>query len=274
MTIEMRTENKNALLIAGDEYVYTHQPRDRFLKEIYKFGNFLQRIGIPPLRIFNGTANENTNYGINIMSSLADLTSSKEITSSTPLLIAYYGHGGKDGWYINESAFIPYYFLTRVISQYNGPVLLINDCCYSWSIIEHFTKYGIAQERVGVTPAAHKGEQYFGQVVSRIAEYWQNGLYFEQPAGTGTMELTTVNIFDLGLKRPRTIRYEYTCCRENPKQLHLFRKKNPWVRRVMDPTAGKINTSTSTIREEIDLPRRWGARLDDLFFIQKQMTFL
>jgi len=125
-----------------------------------------------------------------------------------------------------------------------------------------------------VTPAAHKGEQYFGQVVSRIAEYWQNGLYFEQPAGTGTMELTTVNIFDLGLKRPRTIRYEYTCCRENPKQLHLFRKKNPWVRRVMDPTAGKINTSTSTIREEIDLPRRWGARLDDLFFIQKQMTFL
>jgi len=97
MTIEMRTENKNALLIAGDEYVYTYQPRDRFLKEIYKFGNFLQRIGIPPLRIFNGTANEDTNYGINIMSSLADLTSSKEITSSTPLLIAYYGHGGEDG---------------------------------------------------------------------------------------------------------------------------------------------------------------------------------
>lgn len=274
-----------ALLIAGDEYEQNYHseyiPRERFIRSIMDFGDFLRQTGIQVLRIFDGTKSDGINYWLNVMNCLKRITSQNTKNRYLPLLIAYCGHGGKDGWWFNENTLLPYLFLVQALLRYRGPILILNDCCYSWSLVEELERFRANPEMFGVISAACKDEMFSGiNVISRARDYWLYGIPLEQPPHKIKTDVeysyTEAVINNLGIGGFKRLKYQYACCPNDKNQLHLFGENNPWRRGIFDPTSESpdshsIRKTYKLIDAEINLPRRWGARLDYLFFVQKQL---
>lgn len=96
--------------------------------------------------------------------------------NSSPLLVVYSGHGGKNFWSINELEKYPYETLANHIATYRGSCIFINDCCYAMSVQKHLIQAKCA-ENISLIASSSKNKKG-ASILSHILKAWQKGNVF------------------------------------------------------------------------------------------------
>ncbi len=154
----------SALLIAGDE--------DEFLAEAVRFKEFLlqnHRLGIVELT-------EGADADL-LEGRLSQMTQTPE-----PLLIVFVGHGGRDGWQLyGPKNFFGYTTLIRLLlDRYPYPTQIINDCCFSGSLICFLKESAVSLAPIGVIASSGKGRMDHGHgLLEKVRQSWQNRMRFD-----------------------------------------------------------------------------------------------
>jgi len=68
------------------------------------------------------------------------------------VFLAYAGHGGPDGWSLNDAHTLRYEILTAILAAHSPRLLFLNDCCHAMSVESFLEKVGVSQEEVKPTP--------------------------------------------------------------------------------------------------------------------------
>ncbi len=160
--------------------------------------------------------------------------------TSQPLLLIYNGHGEKGCWYYSKDKRFQYKVLCYLVKRYKSSVLIINNCCYSFSLAETFIKEGVSAERVGVIASSGANElSYTGILCPDIFNSWKAGIpyrikSFEQYAVAESAGMST-NI--------------------------SYFAKYLWAKLIFT-LSKKFNENLSTLFK----PNRWGEESDHCFF--------
>lgn len=144
-----------AILIAGDE--------NRFKENLLKLQNYLIDNGL----VCNVTF---------IKAEDLDQTNLSEALlkkPGEPILLVYNGHGYKDGWYSRERRCFYYSRLAELIQKVSSPIYFINDCCYSFSVVD-FLKRCSRLTPTGLLSASPKNKVCYS-FICEIIESWQRG---------------------------------------------------------------------------------------------------
>ncbi len=141
----------NALLIAGNS--------KRCLDAIQHLNDFLKsRLGFSDAVVVKTAYMASDDFDLDLKRFFSWCEDSTE-----PLLLAYSGHGKKDPdkktWSICDDELYPYVRLVKFyIRNYQGPVMILNDCCYSGAIIPHLEAEKCCQCMGGVANIRARSE--------------------------------------------------------------------------------------------------------------------
>ena len=109
----------SAIIVVGDE--------PGFLRHAQEFAVFLKKkSGVKKVSILKGAYTNFTQFNTQFSDTIF-----KEHRNSQNLLVAYQGHGSKEGWAINNQTVIPYNWVAYCVVRHRGSVLVINDTCYA-----------------------------------------------------------------------------------------------------------------------------------------------
>lgn len=95
-----------------------------------------------------------------------------------PLLIAYFGHGYREGWsygarYRDDPLQVSYGEIGRELSEHRGPLLVLNECCYAGKIQDHLTWIGGDRVPVGLLAACGAEETSLGEMARDVIAFWR-----------------------------------------------------------------------------------------------------
>lgn len=97
--------------------------------------------------------------------------------TSQPLLLIYNGHGEKGCWYYGKDKRFQYKALCYLVRKYKSSILIINNCCYSFSLAETFIQERVPDDRVGVIASSGANEvSYTGILCPDIFKSWKAGI--------------------------------------------------------------------------------------------------
>ena len=259
-----------AILIAGTEF--QHPNKERFLAPLLTFKTFLENTGVNVIALLDANDFQNEQ---SVIAQLYELMNLCEEANATPQLIAYYGHGGLDGWYLQSAMVVPYQAIANLMAKDTcdpRSILIINDCCYAGNLVTYLKKADVSPERVGVIPAAYEeyGDDWpLGSVINRIILSWGRGIAWDAPAFPQTNKVTEIRIFDFGFgAKPKTRRQCATC--RDTRQMHLFPIKELPHILIVDPRTKKFTGSSRHFFETKLVSKRWGVNLDVHFLGQNQ----
>ncbi len=187
--------------------------------------------------------------------------------SADPLLLAYAGHGGQEGWNISETVNFPYDTLTQIIAKSQRQLLVINDCCYAFALVDKFTEAAIPHERVSVIAACGTDELSYSGTLRKVFESWkQKKAYIEEEA----RQITAAEIYDIGYQEKTVGRFRHIAGYALHVYLPSLFPTVPRLKVKLLQSPGSRPCRGYTTRT--DPTRRWGTReLDQFFFADRQL---
>lgn len=156
-----------AILIAGGA--------KRFLDEALTFKNYLDTAGIYTILL------ETAYLGVREFTlKLADILEQyKHDAPDEPVLLIFTGHGGKNGWDLDETEKFPYTTLIVLIKQNPMPLLIINTSCHSFSLAQLLEQPEISKERISLIATCDADEEGYQGLLEDIADTWKKRTPYE-----------------------------------------------------------------------------------------------
>lgn len=98
----------------------------------------------------------------------------------SPLLVAYSGHGKKDGWHYGiddgeRTLKFSYKVLADSLAERPGPTLVINDCCMAGSLAKVLVRRGVDPAKVGVIAGSSERGWCENQLTKGVIRSWRKG---------------------------------------------------------------------------------------------------
>lgn len=90
-----------------------------------------------------------------------------------PLLLWYTGHGVSAGWTPYWFGSVRYDIMAHFFQKCSFPLLIVNDCCNSGSLITALEKSSFRSGQVGIIAACGKQEISFTGMTSEILNSWK-----------------------------------------------------------------------------------------------------
>jgi hypothetical protein len=90
-----------------------------------------------------------------------------------PLLVLYSGHGGPDGWALDDVRTFDYRRLAGVLRTARRPVIVLNDCCHAMAMVKAFEAEGLRADRRAVIAASEEGETTTFGLVRWVTQGWR-----------------------------------------------------------------------------------------------------
>ncbi len=249
----------NAILIAGNGR--------RFLDDIRAMRGYLQKhVEIRERLVFKAayaSASELLEWFEGAIGRLA--------VKDIPLLLMYAGHGGKTGWWANDTDEAGYQTLAPLFKLYRGPIVFINMCCYGLSVKIYLEKCGLAGDRLGVIGSASEDEEG-----STFAEYLIDDWRARRSFIPGRPIPLIREVLGLEvLASPEEQKRAELRSRALSRLHTKFPKDFPCAE--YETIFGWRETVTRIPAGEISHPhtrkcRRWGAELDHYFFPKLQVS--
>lgn len=275
-----------ALLIAGDS--------KRHLLGLLALRNYLRHeAGVKDVRLIRGAYLDKREF----KAVLGPLLS---METDDPLLLAYHGHGGKDGWWFNdENVFNYWQDLGRRLKESPRRVLIINDCCHSRSFLKAFPRDSVLMERIGVVPSVTEDKQSSAGLVPRIIEAWRRREDYDGGVVDEEVSYLHVEISSLGTMSPQLRRRVLHCVsrflhrlsppiksrfvvecepfdlRDDPpvrpkptgRKIEIKRRLIPVIPTIVDPRSYDAKSRViAQCQGTRTVPMRWGVHLDHYFW--------
>lgn len=100
-----------------------------------------------------------------------------ESAAGVPMLLYYNGHGGKLGWGISDGIIVGYRDIAKIILEYSGQVLVVNDCCYAHGLADALEAQNAdTTGRVGVLAASRSNRYTYGSsFTDTVLADWEYG---------------------------------------------------------------------------------------------------
>jgi len=90
-----------------------------------------------------------------------------------PLLITFAGHGGKNGWALDDGRTFHYPTLAKILAKARRPVLVLSDCCHGMAVREFLELARVQPTRVGIICGTEADETYPGGLLRTAMENWR-----------------------------------------------------------------------------------------------------
>jgi hypothetical protein len=246
-----------AILIAGAEWDSTFD-KERFLTPLLEFGMLLKNSSFASVLWLD--AGNFFDLG-SFMDEVSDLAAIPAGYKPSPLLIAYHGHGGLEGWHIRHHLTIPYNIIVSIVARHCGdarPILVINDCYGVSPLIAFLEREGVPPDCVGVIEASYEEKGERGAVIKSIGECWARGIAFPAPAFPVVRE-DIIMMSDLGYGEESQTMKQCRVCVDG--QMHLFPIRELPHTTIVDSVGGSRRRLTYV---EL-VSKRWGRSLDGIF---------
>lgn len=96
------------------------------------------------------------------------------------VLVYYSGHGGTFGWNLGAGKTFYYPFLAMWAKQYPSPILFLNDCCHSFSMVDVFEIAKVQTDKVGIIAACGSDQiSYNGFLLPAVLDSWRRRKLFK-----------------------------------------------------------------------------------------------
>lgn len=107
----------------------------------------------------------------------------RAVPRDEPLLLAYFGHGHRDGWGYalehQEKYFLfPYEALAAKLGDRRGPLVVLNDCCHAESIVPRLEGVGVTPDRCLVISACAADEVIGPGTGEEVVKAWSDARDF------------------------------------------------------------------------------------------------
>lgn len=220
------------IIISGDEKMFF---KDSEYCEVF----CRKELSISPVHICPGVMLEG-----DFLKMLDDVITKGDISQT--LLLIYNGHGEKGFWSYSEGRRFSYEAIAYLVKKHKSPILIINNCCYSFSLVDVFVKERVQINRVGVIASAGADEiSYVGILCQDIFKSWKAGIPYRIKSFDQWVLGATDNI-------------------DEPNSLSkiIFFGLRYWRAKFIFTISRLCNSNFSTIfRSE-----RWGEELDHYFY--------
>lgn len=243
-----------ALLIVGNEL--------RFLTEALELQDYLAGIGCRTKIVKTAYMKPETLE--------RKLRNFVRASSDRPALVAYLGHGLREGWAPSGYPAFPYRRIVRALEGRRGPTLLFNDCCFAHAAASAMEEAGLDPRRWSLISASGSERTSFQGLVERVLDSWDAGRPYaptRQPDERPPQALVFVD------RTPLRIRLADLWSGWKRAVGNLFRRmKRPRVVTVRlayceNDVRKKVMNGETLVSPAYDVDdRRWGAELDHHFF--------
>lgn len=153
------------------------------------------------------------------------------LVSGEPTLLAFFGHGDRNGICPQKNFDINFSHLAFILSEAKGPVLIVIDACESYGLAKHCREQDVDSSKVGIITASSRTKLTGGGwLAPQIIRRWERKMNFPK------------------IKTP-------TDCAEDDY--------------AYATAQSKLRSKNSFVRKNSYQIVRWGARHDHLFFPRK-----
>lgn len=157
-----------AMLIAGNS--------KRRFDEAVLFKNFLEeRVGIVNIRLIFAAYTETEQ----IEKELKDFLAIDE-----PAVLLYDGHGGRTGWCLDDARYLKYKTLTAIVKQRTQPLVVINSCCHSFSLVSYLETSQVSEQAVSIIASSSAEDVSYQGIVKAVIEAWNEQKPYQPPLET------------------------------------------------------------------------------------------
>lgn len=152
-----------AIMISGDEV--------RFLQDAGIYGRYLTKeTGVNSLAYWTALGSYPSVDALKLW-----LSVQLSVSDDEPLLLIYAGHGNEEGWNVRDGEDdVSYAWLVDTLARVPYPVLIVNDCCDSGSLVTFLQDRGVSEEQFGVIMSCAAGtDSYDGVLVELLPQIWR-----------------------------------------------------------------------------------------------------
>jgi hypothetical protein len=196
---------------------------------------------------------------MNLQGLRAQLKSVFRSGNTSPLLVVYNGHGSPIGWApwsnrpknrLNKMR-MTYSEIARLARDYAGPLLFVNSACFAYKLGDAFQEQKLPVDRVGVIAACDSGRTTIGDILlNQVFDAWRAGHGYRAGYMGETYSIPS------GTK-PLPVHFAV------PVSLLT------WFRHMVLRSVFSLWSVVHPMEHETFFSKRWGARIDHLFFEQR-----
>lgn len=156
-----------ALIVVGHEFTSSEKGDD--------YRNYLrQKVGIKHANVISAW-NKTSDQLLSLVAAHAFMAGRK------PFLLAYVGHGAKEGWAYGKYdtktwLTLPYAQIAQALGvNRKGPTLVVNDCCYADGMVDAIIRHIQLDDDIGVISASAQDGFAYGLMSSNVLTSWREG---------------------------------------------------------------------------------------------------
>lgn len=173
-----------AIIVAGDE--------DRFERNLARWKIYLSmEVKIDQISLFHQNRFDVDKFKKSLLEK-----------PGVPIILIYNGHGSKNGWSLKFCSccekwqYLKYETLAKLLQEVRSPVYLINDCCYSFSVVHWLKKYS-RKYPISLLAAGPKNKISYSMSCDVITSWYHGEIYHPRDYSTPLVYLKTLQILKL-----------------------------------------------------------------------------